>query len=136
MIKRITAPEMIDMIIRYCRLNLGLKEMALEDIGTNEKGVMRFDTIDEYVWDACGSGAHTFDGVPWDDRYRFLRNQNRPEYVLDHLIRLGYVKKRQTGIIVQSYEDELKETLHCLCEKYGGEEVELLKERLRIQDIW
>lgn len=131
----ITIPEMIDTTIRYCISNLDMKEMTLEDIGITKEGVLRFDTIDEYVWDACGIAAHRFDGVPWDDRYRFLRNQNRPEYVLDHLICLGYVKKRQTSVIVQSYEDELKETLHSLCKKYGEEKVRVLKERLGIQDI-
>ena|GEM_PF-5584378 len=130
-----TPLEMIDETIKYCISKLGMQEMTIDDIGKEKKDVIRFDTFDKYVWDACGTAAHAFDGVPEDERYRFLRTQNRPEYVLDHLIVIGYIKKRQAGIIVESREDELLETLASLCVKYSEKKVEALKKRVGIINI-
>jgi hypothetical protein len=106
--------------------------MGIDDIGTENEGVVNFDTIDKHFYSA--GHTHTrFEGCSWEERYRYLREMEKPEYVLDHICRLGYVKQRQAGIITQYYEEELAKTIEALGKKYSKRKINALKKRLGIK---
>jgi len=126
--------EMIGRTIEYCVSQLGMREMCLDDIGTEKDDVVKFETIDKHFYDA-GNKSARFAGFTWEDRYRFLRELGKPEYVLDHIFRLGYIGKRQAGVVVDYYEDELSKTLAALAKKYGKKKFEALKKRLGIVEM-
>jgi hypothetical protein len=117
-------------LIQYM-IKCGFKEMGIEDIGKKRKDVIKIDNIDGYS-EKILKGAFRFSAFTFEERYKIFREQNRPESVLEHLIDLGYIYKKQRGIEIKDYEEELSETIESLEKKYSKKKVDALKKRLKI----